>query len=332
MVRKPDFKLEAAGKDITAQIKKNLISLTYNDKQGEETDDVNITLHGLFEIKPFGSDLKLFLGYEGNLFYCGVFYVQTFKKDYLNKTTEITATSADFTSALKVKKARLWGNTNLEKIAQKIANEHNMGCKTDKYAALATVESMIQGVSDLEFLYTLCNSRAFFCMQKDNAFVIRAKPTLSSRITDVEPEEQLPLFNLKITELTSLVIEEANRDNYDAVVLEWHDSETNEDKTVKTRQQEDNLNRVKNKIAATEQIYHEKIPEPRDASEALWQAESKLRDLQKGGIKGSLEMAGRRLLTGSRLRIDTINQEFLVISVTHNLSDGAYNIAVEFEG
>ena len=354
MVRKPDFKLEAAGKDITARIKKNLISLTYNDKQGEETDDVNITLHGLFERKPFGSDLKLFLGYEGNLFYCGVFYVQTFKKDYLNKTTEVTATSTDFTNALKVKKARLWGNTNLEKIAQKIASEDNMGCKTDKYAALATVESIIQGVSDLEFLHTLCNSRAFFCMQKDNAFVIRAKPTLNSTFADTEEQTQLPLFNLKLTELTALTIEEANRDNYDAVVLEWHDSNVNEDKTIKQEndlnrvkskvaQAEqiyrdtsdetkiDNQNRVKNKIAQAEQIYYEKIPEPRDTSEALQQANSKLRDLQKGTVKGSLETTGRRLLTGTRLKIDTINQEFLVTSVTHNLSDGAYNITVEFE-
>lgn len=318
MVRKPDFRLEAAGKNITAQIKKNLISLTYNDKQGAETDDLTLTLHGLFEKKPFGSDLKLFLGYEGNLFYCGVFFLQTFKKDYLNKTTEITATSADFASTLKVKKVRLWGNTNLEKIARKIAREHNMGCKTDRWAADVKIDSLIQeNVSDLEFLYTLCNTRAFFCMQKDNAFVIHAKPTLSSTFAETEQEMPLPLFTLKLTELTSLTIEEANRDNYDAVVFEWHDRKENTNKTVQAGQ--------------GSLVYRVMIPEPKDPSEALQQAQAKLRDLQKEGIKGALETVGQRLLTGARVKIDTINQEFLITSVTHNLSD-SYTISVEFEG
>jgi len=61
MVKKPSFRLKAEGEDITAHIAKNLISLTYDDKSNDESDEISFTINGLFAKKPFGSQLELWL-------------------------------------------------------------------------------------------------------------------------------------------------------------------------------------------------------------------------------------------------------------------------------
>ncbi|MBE2985467.1 phage tail protein, partial [Campylobacter sp. RM6883] len=98
MVRVPNFKLLAKGNDITAKIKSNLISLSYEDKEGHESDEISIVVNGIYAKPMFGDNLELWLGYGSDLFHCGKFSVQTATRDYKANTTEVRATAVNFAS------------------------------------------------------------------------------------------------------------------------------------------------------------------------------------------------------------------------------------------
>lgn len=107
MVNKPSFKLLAKGKDITQRIQKNLISLSFEDKAKDESDEISLTLNGLYARAPFGDSLELWLGYEERLNKCGTFALNSFSKNYTSNITEIRATAINFASNVKVKKIEL---------------------------------------------------------------------------------------------------------------------------------------------------------------------------------------------------------------------------------
>lgn len=130
MVRKPAFRLEASGKDITNTIRKNLISLSFTDKEGNESDEISFSLFGIYAKPVFGDKLKLWLGYENGLYLCGTFSVQTTSADYKTNTTEVRATAVNFASPAKEKRRVSWENTTLFGIAKKIASTNALSLKT----------------------------------------------------------------------------------------------------------------------------------------------------------------------------------------------------------
>ena len=165
MVRKPAFKLEASGKDITNIIRQNLISLSFTDKEGNESDEISFTLFGIYAKPVFGDSLKLWLGYGDDLYLCGSFSVQTASRDYKANTTEVRATAVNFASPAKEKRRVSWENTTLFGIAKKIASTNALSLKTS--GSDQNIASVIQdNVSDIEFLYDLCVKFGFLMAVK----------------------------------------------------------------------------------------------------------------------------------------------------------------------
>ncbi|HEH4843526.1 TPA: phage tail protein, partial [Campylobacter jejuni] len=95
MVRKPKFKLIAKGKDITEKLSKNLISISYEDKEKDESDEISLNVFGLYSKPLFGDSLELYLGFE-KLFKCGSFNVNVVSKNYTSNTTEVRASAVNF--------------------------------------------------------------------------------------------------------------------------------------------------------------------------------------------------------------------------------------------
>ncbi len=58
MVRKPKFKLIAKGEDITEKLSKNLISISYEDKEKAESDEISLSVFGLYSKPLFGDSLE----------------------------------------------------------------------------------------------------------------------------------------------------------------------------------------------------------------------------------------------------------------------------------
>lgn len=323
MIKKPNFKLLAKGSDITAKIKSNLISLSYEDKEGHESDEISIVVNGIYAKPMFGDNLELWLGYGDNLYHCGKFSVQTATRDYKANTTEVRATAVNFASPQKIAKRRSWENTSLFSIASKIAAENKLNVKTS--GADQPIASVLQNdIGDLDFLYGLCFDYGYIMKVANNTIVITSKDAKGdeSQTSNTPKNENLPRFEISLTECESLSITEANRSSYTAVIVQWHDSKDGKDKQAK--------------IGSGEQTYKLNIPEPKSDNEAFKKGEAKLNELQRGGINGSLTATGREIRAGGKLKITGVagleNVEFSIKSASHNLNATSYMIDVEFEG
>ncbi|WP_169753573.1 phage late control D family protein [Campylobacter mucosalis] len=323
MVKAPNFKLLAKGSDITAKIKSNLINLSYEDKEGSESDEISFVVNSIYAKPAFGDDLELWLGYGDNLYHCGKFSVQTATRDYKANTTEVRATAVNFASPQKIAKRRSWENTSLFSIASKIAGENSLNVKTS--GADQPIASVLQNdISDLDFLYGLCFDYGYIMKVANNTIIIASKDAKGdeSQTSNTPKNENLPSFKIALNECESLNITEANRNSYTAVIVQWHDNKDGKDKQLK--------------VGSGEQTYKLNIPEPKSDNEAFKKGEAKLNELQRGGLNGSLSTAGREIRAGGKLVILGVagleNIEFSIKSVSHNLNTTSYMIDVEFEG
>ena len=268
MVMVPNFKLLAKGQDITAKIKANLISLSYEDKEGEQSDEISFSLNGIYAKPLFGDELELWLGYS-QLYLCGRFAVQTTAIDYKAKTTEVRATAVNFASPIKVAKQRTWQETTLFNIAKEIARANNLNSalKGEDYPVLSALQD---NVSDLDFLYSLSFDLGYLMKVANGAIIIAAKDAKGddTQTSNMPKNEALPCFELSLAECFELSITEANRNSYTAVIVQWHDSTDGKDKQIK--------------VGSGEQVHKLEIAEPKSDNEAFKRGEAKLNELQKG--------------------------------------------------
>ena len=323
MVKHPNFKLEANGKDITEIIKANLISLNFDDKEGSKSDEISFSVSGIYAKPVFGDSLKLWLGYGEDLYLCGSFSVQTASRDYKNQTTEVRATAVNFASPQKIKKRRSWENTTVFEIAKKIAGENKLAVKMSGQDQ--NIASVLQNdAGDLDFLYGLCFDYGFIMAVKNATIVIASKDAKGdeTQTSNTPKNESLPTFTLNLTDLYSLEITEANRNSYTAVIVEWQDIEAGKTKSIK--------------VGSGEQTYKMGIAQPKSDNEAFRQGEAKLNELQKGGINGRCSLPGANIVAGGKLKFSGIAgleaNEFSIKEVSHKLSTNGYEIDIEFEG
>ena len=323
MVKHPNFKLEANGKDITEIIKVNLISLNFDDKEGSKSDEISFSVSGIYAKPVFGDNLKLWLGYGDDLYLCGSFSVQTASRDYKNYTTEVRATAVNFASPQKIKKRRSWENTTVFEIARKIAGENKLAVKTSGQDQ--NIASVLQNdAGDLDFLYGLCFDYGFIMAVKNSTIVIASKDAKGdeTQTSNTPKNESLPKFTLNLAELYSLEITEANRNSYGAVIVEWQDIEAGKTKSIK--------------VGSAEQTYKMQIAQPKSDNEAFKMGEAKLNELQKGGINGRCSLPGANIVAGGKLKFGGVAgleaTEFSIKSVSHRLSTDNYEIEIEFEG
>lgn len=250
-----DFKVVVNDADITNLIKSNLISLSYDDKEGKDSDEISISLNGLYDAPKFGDKIELYLGYINNLYKCGSFNLQTVCRDFKANTTEIRATSVDFADEnMKVKRTRTFENTSIFGIAKKIANEENLGLKTNGDDLF--INSKLQdNISNIEFLYNLAFLFGYLMAVKNKTIIIGKKTDLTDAMS---ANTNLNKFILSLDELYELEIMQAYRNTYKSVEIEWQDIATGDIKSLKARNGEPS--------------YKMRIAQPKNESEAYSRA------------------------------------------------------------
>ncbi|ALV94758.1 phage late control D family protein [Campylobacter jejuni] len=313
MVNHPSFKIKANDKDITQKISLNLINLSFDDKAKDESDEISISLNGLYARAPFGDKLELWLGFDEKLFKCGTFSINSFSKNYSSKTTDIKATAINFASNIKNKKSRTWENTNLADIALKIAGENNLKAKTNNANKTYIKHELQNNVSDIEFIYTLCAKYGFLaCIKEQTLIIIEQKEAA---------QEGGIKYTLDISELSDLNISIKNRNDYTGVKLTYQDIEQGI---------------VKSVLSGNDKgcVYELKVAGVKNDSEALNLANAKLNALNKGSFEGSFSMIGKNIKAGANLEIKGIDEKviFSIKDVKHDFSLSGYTISVNFEG
>ena len=328
MVRKPLFRLLANEKDITETLRQNLISLGFDDKEGFKSDEISFKVHGIYAKPTFGDKLELYLGWAGegeegadNTWLCGKFAVQTCERDFKEQSTEVRATAVNFAGEIKTKKRRSWENTTLFAIAGKIADENALRLKTNG-EDIAIRSRLQDGVSDLEFLYSLAKELGYLAATKNDTLILAPKKSGDDEADEAETESGLPQIELNLIDLASLNITKANRNAYNAVVCEWQDIASGKRKQIK--------------VGKGKQTYKMQIPEPKSDAEAYRLAQNKLNELKKGGINGRCSCMGANIIAGAQVKFKGApgleDVKFSVKSVSHTLEPTSYTIEIEFEG
>ncbi|MEZ9525731.1 contractile injection system protein, VgrG/Pvc8 family [Enterovibrio norvegicus] len=129
----PDFSLSERGRDITAVIKRNLISLTLTDNAGSESDRLTIAL-SLPDDEPTprkGAVLRLGLGFFGGLVDKGQFVVDEVTTSGPPRRVQIVANAAPMDNvkqpaSLQTQKTRSFDDITLGDLVDTVAGNHNL--------------------------------------------------------------------------------------------------------------------------------------------------------------------------------------------------------------
>lgn len=306
----PIFKIEANGSDVTRELQKDIVSISFSDEDGNQSDEITLKVAGNFKRPKYQDELKLWIGYEeSGLFYCGLFRVQSTERDGYALT--ITATGADFSSALKQKRDASYEKVSPKDIAKIVANRHNLKLKSD-FDHMYFPHISQTNESDLHLLRRLAHDyNAIFSIKNGTlVFLRRIKKNMAS--------PKLPVFEIDASECESYSIKHADRTIYGSCEAVWHDTKENRSQSVVVGSGDPVL-KIKGNY--------------KTAAEAQAKAQAALQRANRGTKSGSLSMYGREIYAGGILKLSGANEdngEYSIKSVNHTF-DGAWKMSIEIE-
>lgn len=193
MARRASFEVSFAGVNITKSILPYFLSMTYTDNEEDATDDLQIKLQdrdGIWTEKwlndavdaAAAEGLKISavlarLNWNSNgkddLLDCGTFELDDIRSQGPPATVTIKATSLPFSAQIRqTKKTKAWESYTLSGIANEMAGANGMKCMflcaADPF--YARVEQF--GMSDIDFLKTLCHDAGASLKVTNNIIVI----------------------------------------------------------------------------------------------------------------------------------------------------------------
>lgn len=220
----PDFKIIAAGVNITPQIKDRLLALTITDEAGAKSDTVEIVLDdrdGLIELPAPGAPLLVFLGYrETGLIPMGLFTSDEVTVTAPPATLTIRAKAADLGGSIKDQKTRSWDKTTIGEIVGKIAGEHDLTPKASERFRPVRIEHIDQtDESDISFLDRLGRDHDALVSVKGGALLFMGKG--EGRTVSGLPIPPRPVLE-RDTSTWTLTL--TTREAYKSVTAIWQDA------------------------------------------------------------------------------------------------------------
>lgn len=174
--RRTDIKLVFEGVDITEDINKYLLSITYTDNDDDKSDDLQISLDDRENIwigswlntlqggKMKGAEVSAVIiqknwneDKQENILNCGDFQVDSVDESGPPSKVTIKAASIPQDSTIKTqKKTKAWEKYSLSKIADEIASKNGMECMYESaFDPFYNRKEQLQ-ISDITFLQKLC--------------------------------------------------------------------------------------------------------------------------------------------------------------------------------
>ncbi len=161
----PDFRVTLDGEDLTSRLRPMLMSLTITEKRGDEADQLDITLDdskGRIALPRAGAILAVELGWlQGSDVEPGLFPKGSYKVDEIEHsgppdTISIRASSADFTSNLRVRREKSWHDTTIGAVVREIAGRNGLEARCSASLASIAVPLVAQSrESDMALLRRL---------------------------------------------------------------------------------------------------------------------------------------------------------------------------------
>lgn len=222
----PRFKVVVNGNDITDTINQNASKISFHDEDGTSSDDIRLSIEGSFRRPKFGDEIKLWIGNETAMMFCGTFAVQNSKISTSNGSKiEISATAVDFSSGAKVKRNKSFENLSIKQVVTQIAKKLELKVECD-YDDLYVIHIEQSNESDLHFLKRLASEYNALFAIKNNTLVFKQK------VKGDKKSSGLPRYSLNVKEISSYDIENTNKEKYNSCVASWHDTKENTQKSV----------------------------------------------------------------------------------------------------
>ncbi|EOI3546075.1 phage late control D family protein [Cronobacter dublinensis] len=356
----PDFRLTVNSKDVTANLRDRLLSLTLTDNRGFEADQLDIELDdadGQLALPVRGAVVKLFLGWQGQpLTGKGEFTVDEVEHHGAPDTLTIRARSADFRGTLNARREVSYHDTTLGAVVKQIAERNKLtpAIATD-FTDIAVRHIDQTQETDAKFLTRLASLHgAVAAIKAGRLLFIRpgAGVTVSGK-----PIPQLTLMR-QDGDRHSFSI--ADRGAYTGVTASWLHTRDPKPKKVKLQRKpkEKHLRALEHPAAKKKKTTAKKEPEAREGeylagsednvfalttvyatkAAAMRAAKAKWEKLQRGVAEFSLTLAMGRAdlfpetpvrVSGFKSVIDA--QPWLISKVTHNLSGNGYTTTLDFE-
>ena len=302
----PDFKVEVNGKDVTANVKKHLVSLSLKDESGDATDELTLNFDNLFKRPKYKDKIKVWLGYRTGLYYCGSFLVQTTEKN--QNSLRVRATSTNFTTEIKKKRNRSYENISLCDLIKKIADRNGLKYRCNFndvfFKHLAQTDE-----SDLNLLNRIAKMyNATFNIKNDTIIFVKKQ----------SESDNLPIFEIDRKDVSSYSIKYANKTLYNSVKAVYHDTKEN---------------KVKEVVFGSGEPQYVLQDSFKDENEALKRAEGILNFLNSGIVRGNLTIDGMNIIAGAKLKLTGFEEddgEYSIKKVTHSLNGSGYVVMVEF--
>lgn len=308
----PIFKLEANGKDVTSNININSSKISFRDEAGIVSDDISLTIEGSFKKPSYEDELKLWVGTkERGLFYCGLFVVQSsVNRD--DMSIDITATATDFSKSLKRKRSLSYERVSIKNIVEQVASRHELkvACDFDDWY-IQHLEQTSE--SDLHFLKRMSRDYNALFSIKNETVVFKKKIKNNKKSVD------LPRYELKKSEQTSISIENVNKTLYTSCKAMWRDTKENIQKSIIVGSGEP-MKTIKDSFE--------------NESDAKIKAEATLQKANAGTKNGTISSYGFAIHAGGILDLKGTAQddgEYNIISVSHTLDSSGWNMSVEIE-
>ena len=311
MVGTPNFKILANEKDVTTTLQKELISITFKDEANEKADELTIKVRGEFARPQYQDELKLYLGYDNDLIYCGSFLVQTTSRDSF-KSLSISATGVDFSNVLKEKRDITYERISIKAICKQIADRNILKLKSD-FDDVNILSIAQSSESDLHFLNRLAKDyNAIFNIKNDTLVFLH-------KTKDNQISNDLPSYTISSNNVESITIKHSNKTLYKSCTSIWHDTKENTIKKVT--------------VGVGEPVLINK-GSFKDAADAKVKAQAALERAVQGLRTGSLSKDGEVIFAGGKLILkDTVDDdgEYQIKTVSHNFSSNGWTINLEFE-
>lgn len=320
--------LLSTGEDLTAKFAPLLVSLRLSEKDGEEADQLEITLDdskGNVAIPPEGATLQVWLGWErGTEVTTGLVYKGSFKVDEAGWSgppdrITLTARSADLAESFRTRRNRTWRDGTLADVVGVIAQEHGLEPRCHPDLASRTIAVAEQaGKSDMQFLRDLARRYDASAVVKAGCLIFAPKGAATTATSSAVPE--IVLLRERCSELDWR--RAAREKAQDGAEAQWHDKHEAKRKTHSTGG--NNRKRLK-RVYASE-------------TDAKAAAEAETRRLKRAAATLSAKLAWGNPLLSPGMRVTAAGfknvidgTKWLVASAEHTMDAGGLKTRLEME-
>ena len=317
----PDFKIIAAGVDISAKIQQRLLELQVKDEAGLKSDAVDIKLDdrdSALALPATGTSLEIHMGYkETGLVAMGLYTADEITLSGPPQIMTIRAKAADLGGSIKNQKSREWSEITICDLVETIAAEHGLTPKIAKTLGDFIYKGVTQtDESDISFLNRLSKHHDALVSVKNGALLF-----ISKGMGVNASGKALSVTNIHERQVTSWQVTLAARDAAKSVTAKWHNKETG--KTEVFTDGEGSPAKTLRHTFGTKE-------EAERAAKAALSKQKRAGDKLSVTIAGdsTISAEGQVNLIGFR---KGVSGRWSVRSVQHTLNDGGFQTKIEAE-